>query len=90
MNTAVLEHSRTTEAQLERINAATWVEMGFGAHALVTADDNEALAVLTARFIGMEPEQGLWVVDGSDACYRGLENAKRCAVRDLKVDAGLQ
>lgn len=78
------------ERQLERIASARWEDMGFGAHALVAADDSEALVVLTARFIGQDPDQALYVVDSTDACYRGLENAKTASVRDLKTELGLQ
>jgi hypothetical protein len=83
-------HSNALQTKLARIAAATWQDYGFGAHALVAADDHEVLVLLTARFHAQEPGNDLYVVDATDRCYRGLDNAKAASVRDLKVEIGLQ
>lgn len=92
MSTDVLEPVGLTPEQrhqLARIDSAQWLELNYDSHALVAQDDSEALIVLTARFLGMEEHLGLWVVDADDKCFKGLENAKRASVRDLKAGLGL-
>lgn len=83
-------HGNDLQARLARVAAAAWVEIGFGSHALVAGDDGEALVVLMARFMADDPANDLYVVDATDACYRGLDNAKAASVRDLRVSLGLQ
>lgn len=78
------------ERQMERIASAQWKCMGFDTHALVARDDCEALIVLSARFLGQDPARDLYVVDATDRCYQGLDNAKAASERDLKVELGLQ
>jgi hypothetical protein len=77
------------QASLARIAAASWHDYGFGAHAYVAADDGEVLVLLSLRFASYCKAPGddsdLYVVDATDRCYRGLENAKAASVRDLKV-----
>lgn len=76
--------------KLARIAAAQWQSFGFGRHALIAQDDQEALVVLTARFHAIDDANDLYVVDATDKCIKGLENAKAVSVRDLKTELGLQ
>jgi hypothetical protein len=72
------------QQQLARIDAAQWRDLGYGSHALVAQDDSEALVLLMRRHHGNCSGDSVWVVDASDRCYVGLENAKTSSVRDLK------
>lgn len=86
----ILDPELDVAAQLARIDAAQWRVVGFDTHVLVAGDDGEALVVLTARFMGQDPARDLYVIDASDACYVGLDNAKAAGVRALKRALGVQ
>jgi hypothetical protein len=83
MNLAI-EHAPPSPSPLQPPAArAAWREISRSTWALVAGDDGEALIVLTRRFEALDPAKDLWVVDATDRCYVGLENAKAGSVRDL-------